>query len=319
MSERPTMRAIQQTEWGSLDSMKLVDVPRPTLLPTEVLVRVKAVGVNPIDYHTAMSRGYMNALSLPHIPGWDIAGIVEEVGFGTNRFKVGDEVFGFPRFPRAAGGFAEYAAVPSRQVALKPPNISFEGASAVALAGLTAWQMLVDVADVGPGSKVLVNGAAGGVGHLAVQIAKARGAHVTAVARKEKHDFVRGLGADRLIDYTTSVVTDEIRDADVVIELAGGSATIPMLKALRRDGLLISARKLPDISEIQAEAATLGVRAASFVAEPDHSGLQHLAALINRGALKVEVSSVMPFEKAVEALERIPQGHAVGKTVLRIG
>ncbi|MEI6001050.1 NADP-dependent oxidoreductase [Paraburkholderia bengalensis] len=312
------MRAIQQTEWGSLDSMKLVEVPRPEPLPTEVLVRIKAVGVNPIDYHTAVGRGYMNALTLPHIPGWDISGIVEEVGFGTTRFKVGDEVFGFPRFPRAVGGYAEYAAAPSRQLALKPANMSFEEAAAIALAGLTAWQMLADVAEVGPGTKVLINGAAGGVGHLAVQVAKSLGAYVVGVARKEKHELVRKLGADRLIDYTTSVVTDEITDADVVIELAGGDATIPMLKALRKGGLLISARKLPNIAEIQEAAAKLGVRGSSFVAEPDYVALENLAGLIHHGSLKVEVSSVLPLERAIEALEKIPQGHLVGKTVLKV-
>ncbi|WP_336598125.1 NADP-dependent oxidoreductase [Paraburkholderia bengalensis] len=226
-TQKATMLAILQNEWGSLDNVKLTQVPRPEPLPTEVLVRVKAVGVNPIDYHTAFGRGYMNALTLPHIPGWDISGVVEEVGFGTNRFKVGDQVFGFPRFPRAAGGYAEYIAVPSRQLALKPANISFEQAAALPVSGLTALQMLADVAQVGPGAKVLVNGAAGGVGHLAVQIAKSLGAYVIAVARKEKHEFVKRLGADQVIDYTTSVVTDEVRDADVVIELAGGGDNNP--------------------------------------------------------------------------------------------
>lgn len=312
------MRAFQQTEWGTLDKIALVEVPRPEPLPTEILVRIKAAGVNPIDYHTAMSKGYMNALSLPNIPGWDIAGIVEEVGFGTNRFKVGDEVFGFPHFPRAAGAYAEYAALPARQMALKPANISFEQAAAVGLAALTAWQMLSDTAKVGPGMKVLVNGAAGGVGHFAVQIAKSLGAYVVGVARREKHAFVQELGADAFIDYTTTVVTDEVSDADVVIELAGGGATIALLGALRKGGLLISARKLPHISEIQEAAAKLGVRGLSFVAEPDYVALENIAALIERGKLKAEVSSVLPFERALEAWEKIPLGHAVGKTVLRM-
>lgn len=314
-----TMRAIEQYEWGSLDTMRLVEVPRPEPLPTEVLVRVKAVGVNPIDYHTAVGRGYMNALALPHTPGWEISGVVEKVGFGTNRFKVGDEVFGFPKFPRAAGGFAEYVAVPARHLALKPGVISFEEAAAVALTGLTAWQMLAEVAEVGSGTTVLVNGAAGGVGHIAVQVAKALGANVIAVARQEQHELVQRLGADRVIDYTTSVVTDEVSDADVVIELAGGDATIPMLGALRKGGLLISARKLPEIAEIRSAAAGLGVRASSFVAEPDYVALEQLSKLIQHGSLKIEVSSVLPLANAVEALEKIPRGHLVGKTVLRVG
>jgi NADPH:quinone reductase-like Zn-dependent oxidoreductase len=164
----------------------------------------------------------------------------------------------------------------------------------------------------------MVNGAAGGVGHLAVQIAKSLGAYVIAVARQEKHEFVHRLGADRVIDYTTSVVTDEVNDADVVIELAGGDTTIPMLKALREGGVLISARKLPRISEIQEAASNVGVRAFSFVAEPDYVALEQLAALINQGSLKTEVSAVLPLDRAVEALEKIPQGHLVGKTVLKV-
>jgi NADPH:quinone reductase-like Zn-dependent oxidoreductase len=260
----------------------------------------------------------MNALTLPHIPGWDIAGVVEKIGFGTTRFKVGDEVFGLPRFPRAAGGYAEYIVAPARQLALKPSAISFEQAAAVSLAGLTAWQMLADVAKVRPGTKVLINGAAGGVGHFAVQIAKSLGAHVIAVARTEKHEFVQQLGADRLIDYTTSVVTDEVNDADVVIELAGGDTCLQMLKTLRKGGLLISARKLPDIAVIKEEAAKLGASASSFLAEPDYVALEQLAGLNQRGSLKIEISSVLPLERAVEALEKIPLGHAVGKTVLKV-
>jgi NADPH:quinone reductase-like Zn-dependent oxidoreductase len=276
------------------------------------------VGVNPIDYHTAMGRGYMDAVTLPHIPGWDVAGIVEEVGFGTNRFAPGDAVFGFPRFPRAAGGFAEYVTAPSRQLALKPANVSFEEAAAVALAGLTAWQMLNDVAQVGPGSKVVVNGAAGGVGHLAVQIAAHLGAHVIGVARQPRHDFLTQLGAHEVIDYTSATVTDVVQDADVVIELAGGEATIPLLKALRPHGLLISARKLPDISEIRSAAADLGVRADSFVAEPDYPGLEHLAALMADGHLTAEVSAILPFEEGIAALRAIPEGRRIGKTVLKV-
>jgi len=312
------MRAIQQTQWGEMDSLDFVDVARPTPTATEVLVRVHAVGVNPIDYHTAMGRGYMDAVTLPHIPGWDIAGVVEEVGFGTNRFTPGDAVFGFPLFPRAAGGFAEYVVAPSRQLALKPVHASFEEAAAVALAGLTAWQMLNDVAKIGGGSKVLVNGAAGGVGHLAVQIAAHLGAHVVGVARQPKHEFVTGLGAHQVIDYTSTVVTDVVQDADVVIELAGGDATIPLLGALRPGGLLISARKLPDISEIRRAAADLSVRADSFVAEPDYAGLEHLATLMTDGHLTAEVSEVLPFDDGIAALQAIPDGHRTGKTVLKI-
>lgn len=181
---REMMRAVQQTEWGGLEKLMLVEVPRPAPLPTEVLVRVKAAGINPVDFYTVQGKAYMRALNLPYIPGWDIAGIVEQVGYGTTRFAIGDEVYGMPWFPRAASAYAEFVVAPARHLALKPNNLSFERAAAVPLAGLTAWQMLVDIARVGQGTKVLVNGAGGGVGHLAVQIAKAKGAYVIAVARQ---------------------------------------------------------------------------------------------------------------------------------------
>ncbi len=318
MADRVMMRAMQLAEWGSLDKLKLVEVPRPKPQPTEILVRVKAAGVNPIDYYTIIGKGYTEALSLPYIPGWEVAGVVEQVAYGVTRFDVGDSVYGLCQFPRALGGFAEYVVAPSRQLARKPANINFEEAAGTPLAGLTAYQMLVDVAKVKPGMKVLVNGAAGGVGHFAVQIAKALGANVVGIARKEKHRFVEELGADRVIDYTTSVVTDEVDDADVVLELAGGDTTLQMLKTLRKGGLLLSARKLPETAVIKAEAAKLGVNGSWFICEPDYASLEALSGLIERGSLKTEISHVLPLESAAEALEKVPQGRAVGKTVLKV-
>ncbi|MGX1356406.1 NADPH:quinone reductase-like Zn-dependent oxidoreductase [Bradyrhizobium elkanii] len=232
------MHAIQQNEWGGVDRLKLVEMSRPIPLPTEVLVKVKAAGINPVDVYTAQGKAYMRALNLPYVPGWDVAGIVEQVGYGTTRFKVGDEVFGMPWFPRAASAYAEYLVAPARHLALKPKQLSFEQAAALPLAGLTAWEMLVDIANVGRGDRVLINGAGGGVGHLAVQIAKARGAHVVAVASGAKHGFLRELGADATIDYTTGAVSDHVDDADVVIELVGGEICLQMLKTLRSAGCL---------------------------------------------------------------------------------
>jgi NADPH:quinone reductase-like Zn-dependent oxidoreductase len=308
LTDRVMMRAMQLAEWGSLDNLKLVDVPRPQPLPTEVLVRVKAAGVNPIDYHTILGRGYAEGLALPYVPGWEVAGIVEQVAYGVTRFDVGDSVYGLCRFPRALGAFAEYVVAPSRQLARKPANISFEQAAGTPLAGLTAYQMLVDVANVKPGMKVLVNGAAGGVGHFAVQIAKALGAEVIGVARKEKHRFVEELGADRVIDYTTSVVTDEVDDADVVLELAGGDTTLQMLKTLRKGGLLLSARKLPETAVIKAEAAKLGVNGSWFICEPDYASLEQLSRLIEQGSLKTEIRTFCRWKAPLKRWRRCRRG-----------
>ena len=178
--------------------------------------------------------------------------------------------------------------------------------------------MLVDAGKVGPGTKVLINGAAGAVGHFAVQVAKSLGAFVIAVARKETHEFLKGLGADRLIDYTTSVVAEEVKDADVVIELVGGDTCIQMLKTPRKGGLLVSARNFPNIAEIKEAASKLDVHGSWFMVEPDYVGLDQLAALIQRSSLKVEISHVFPLERAVEALETIARRGAVGKTVIKV-
>ncbi|WP_246755472.1 NADP-dependent oxidoreductase [Bradyrhizobium neotropicale] len=317
MPETQLMRAIQQNEWGGLDRLKLVEVSRPSPLPTEVLVRVKAAGINPVDVYTAQGKAYMRALSLPYIPGWDVAGIVEQVGYGTTRFKVGDEVFGMPWFPRAANAYAEYLVAPARHLALKPKRLSFEQAAALPLAGLTAWEMLVDVAMVGRGDKVLINGAAGGVGHIAVQIAKTRGAHVVAVASGAKHGFLRELGADATIDYATGAVTDQVEDVDVVIELVGGEVCLQMLKTLRRGGLLVSAQAAW-APQLKNEAEKLGVRTSWYLVEPNHVGLEALARMAEQGSLKVEVTASYPLENAVEALERVAERRSTGKVVLTV-
>nr|WP_230420076.1 NADP-dependent oxidoreductase [Catenulispora pinistramenti] len=158
----------------------------------------------------------------PFTLGWDISGVVEEDVPGVTRFEVGDEVYGMPFFPRAANGYAEYVAVPSRQLARKPAALDHVHAAALPLAGLTAWQALVDAAEVAPGDRVLIHAAGGGVGHLAVQIAKARGAYVLATAGAAKHEFVLGLGADEVVDYRTADFTRELKDVDVVLDAVGG-------------------------------------------------------------------------------------------------
>ncbi|NJP82900.1 NADP-dependent oxidoreductase, partial [Streptomyces sp. AA8] len=208
------MRAVVQKSFGGPEVLEVVETERPTPLGGEVLVRVHASGVNPVD--VAVRSGALPLLGEPPFGvGWDISGVVEEAGPGA-RFKPGDEVFGMPFFPRAATGYAEYVAVPSRQVARKPAGLDHVHAAALPLAALTAWQGLVDAARITEGQRVLIHRAAGGVGHFAVQIAKARGAHVIAMASAPKHDFVRGLGADEVIDYRTTDFTEAVKDVDVV-------------------------------------------------------------------------------------------------------
>ena len=259
----------------------------------------------------------MSALSLPYIPGWDLSGVVEAVGYGVTRFKVGDEVFGMPRFPRAASAFAEFVTAPARHLTLKPSTLSHVEAAALPLVGLTAWQMLVDIAQVQAGQRVLVNAGAGGVGHLAVQIAKHRGAYVIATARTEKHDFVRSMGADEVVDYTHVPVAEVVKDMDIVIELVGGDICLTMLKTLRPGGLLVSAQAAW-APELQKEAARLGVRASWYLVEPDHVGLEGLADLVRENRLKVHVERTFPLDQARHAQELVGEKRVAGKVVLTV-
>ena len=305
------------TALGGPEVLELRDVERPEPIPTEVLVRVAAAGINPVDWKTRQRGGYREAVGEPPLVlGWDVAGVVEEVDPDVTRFAPGDRVFGMPWFPRLAGGYAEYATSPARQLARTPDALSDEQAGGLPLAGLTAWQALVDVAQVGEGTRVLVHAAAGGVGHLAVQIAKARGAHVIGTAREEKHDFLRDLGVDEPIDYTAGPFEEAVSDVDVVLDLvAGTDYGLRSLKTLRPGGLWICIpADVPD--EVAVAARDQSKRAISFLVEPDYAGLESLAALAADGELRVVIDETFPLAQAAEAHRRLEDGRAKGKIVL---
>ncbi|TMR09475.1 NADP-dependent oxidoreductase [Nonomuraea turkmeniaca] len=310
------MRAIVQHAYGGPEVLQLTEVSRPEPMVTEVLVRVHAAGVNPIDAKTRAGGGFAPQMGRPpFIPGWDLSGVVVQIGYGVTRFQPGDEVYGMPNFPRRAGTYAEFVTVRSRQVARKPTSLSHVEAAALPLAGLTAWQSLVDTAQVGPGMRVLIHAAAGGVGHLAVQIAKARGAYVIGTARAAKHDFVRSLGADEVIDYTAGAFEDAVEPVEVVLDLVGGDTRRRSLEVLAQGGLLIP---LPRGLDVSQEAAERGLRVAPLIVEPDYRGLEHLAELADSGRLKVSVSRELPLAQAAEAHRYIDGGGATGKTVLTV-
>ncbi|MDV3126728.1 NADP-dependent oxidoreductase [Mycobacterium sp. 21AC1] len=309
------MQAIMQEEWNGPDSVRLVETPDPHPAPTEVRIRVHAAGVNPVDYYTSRGLAYNRVLELPFIHGWDVAGVVDEIGYGVSRFQVGDRVFGMPWFPRQAGGYAEFATAPSRHFATMPGGVSFAEAAALPLAGLTAWQMLVDVAHIATGQRVLVSAAAGGVGHLAVQIAKACGAYVIGTARAAKHDFVRALGADEVVDYTATPVHEVVSDVDVVIQMFGGDAGREALNCLRPNGILVSAQAAwtPGLAE---RANELNVEAHDYLVEPDATGLEAVADLVAEGKVKVHIAAEYPLSEAAQALQAISNGRTSGKIVL---
>jgi NADPH:quinone reductase-like Zn-dependent oxidoreductase len=309
------MRAIRQQTLGGPEVLELADVPRPEPGPTEVLVRTAAAGVNPVDWKVRR-RGVMLG-DPPFTVGWDVAGVVEEAGWGTTRFAPGDRVFGLPRFPAQAAAYAEYVTSPSRQLARIPDGLSDVEAAGLPLAGLTAWQALVETADVGPGSRVLVLAAAGGVGHLAVQIAKARGAHVIGTARAAKHAFLVELGAGEVIDYTTEDVAQRAGKVDVVLDLVGGEAGADALPAVCEGGLFIAVPSPRDIAALR-ERARDRVSVTSILVEPDRTGLEALAGLVESGRLRVHVEHTFPLEEAARAHELGEAGRTQGKLVLTL-
>ncbi|HET7514749.1 MAG TPA: NADP-dependent oxidoreductase [Gaiella sp.] len=308
-----TMRAIRQHTLGGPDVLELADVPRPEPGPTEVLVRVTAAGVNPVDWKVRARGGLLG--EPPFTVGWDVAGVVEELGRGVTRFAPGARVFGMPLFPREAAAYAEYVTAPSRQFALIPEGLGDVEAAALPLAGLTAWQALVETAAVRPRSRVLVLAAAGGVGHLAVQIAKARGAHVIGTARAEKHGFLASLGVDEAVDYTAGPLAGRVEDVDAVLDLVGGEAAVDALSTLRDGGVLVTVTG--DADRLR-ELADGRVRVAGLLVEPDRLGMESLAELAADGALRPHVSETFPLVEAARAHETIETGHTLGKLVLTV-
>jgi NADPH:quinone reductase-like Zn-dependent oxidoreductase len=315
------MRAVVQSTHGGPDVLSVQQVPRPEPLPTEVRVKVHAAGINPVDWKTRAGGGMAGVLGEPpFILGWDVSGVVEKVGFGVTTLREGDEVYGMPWFPRAAGGYAEYVTAPARQFARKPSTISHEQAAAVPLAALTAWQALVDTAHVRSGHRVLVHAAAGGVGHLAVQFAKHLGAHVIGTARTGGHEWLTKLGADEVVDYTAVRFEDAVSDIDVVIDLVGDAhdnTSTRSLEVLRPDGLLVAvpAGVSP---ELAAAAEAKGVRVSPFLVEPDGPALTRIGELIDAGEVVVEVEETFPLEQVAAAHTRGESNRTHGKLVLRI-
>ncbi|MFF6772359.1 NADP-dependent oxidoreductase [Streptomyces sp. NPDC012637] len=306
------MRAMVVERWGGPETLVEREVERPEPGLNEVLVRVHAAGVNPVDWKTRASGALITWGEVP-VVGWDVSGTVKAVGPGVGVFRPGDEVFGMPHFPRQAGGYAEYVVAPARHFAPKPASLTHVEAAALPLAALTAWQALVDAADVRPGERVLVHAAAGGVGHFAVQVAKARGAYVIGTASAAKHDLVRDLGADEVIDYREARFEEAVSDVDVVLDGLGGETAERSLQVLRDGGRLITLPGPDDVPE-----ARDGVRAAWVLVEPDHLGLRELAALVERGELRPVVETVLPLAEASKAHEIGERGRTTGKIVLTV-
>ena len=308
------MRAITQHEFGGPEVLTVIDdAPEPQPIPSEVLVRVTAIGLNPLE--TRVRAGEF-PIQLPTTLGWDISGVVEKAPH-TWRLKPGDEVFGMPMFPRPAHAYAEFVSAPALHLALKPVALSHVEAAALPVVGLTAWQGLVDLADVSAGDRVLVHAGGGGVGHVAIQIAKALGAYVITTASRSKQEFVEGLGADEVIDYTAVDFAEAIRDVDVVLDTVGGQTVERSLGVLRPGGHLLTAVE-DDDPKLAAKCEDAGMRFSGIVVDPDPVGLRGLVELVDQGKLTVHVQETFPFERVVDAHRALERGHLQGKLVLTI-
>ncbi|OBC15394.1 NADPH:quinone reductase [Mycobacterium sp. 852013-50091_SCH5140682] len=306
------MRAVSQDELGGPEVLHIVEIDRPEPGMGELQVRVHAAGVNPVD---AMNRqAGMFVGPPPFVLGWDVSGTVEAVGVGVTLFRPGDEVFGLLPFPKGHGAYAQYVVAPTRVFVPKPARLDHVHAAALPLAGLTAWQALVETARVDAGSRVLITAPAGGVGHLAVQIAKARGAHVAALADPTVTDYVTNLGADEVIDYTTTDFSAVLADLDVVFDMIGHDYPEKALRVLKPGGMLVST--LPQSLPVVAEAAAArNIRVAGLFVEADRLGLTALADLVDRGVLTPTVATTIPLEHAGQAQS---VRNATGKTVLTV-
>ncbi|HEX6343531.1 NADP-dependent oxidoreductase [Umezawaea sp.] len=308
------MNAVSQDVLGDPDVLRLVERPRPVAGTSEIVVRVHAAGVNPTDWKHRAGLPWMTE-PVP-VLGWDVSGVVVEVGHGVTLFKPGDEVFGMLPYSHGAGAYADYSKATARSFTRKPATIDHVRAGALPLAALTAHQALVDTANVRPGQRVLVHAAAGGVGHLAVQIAKARGAHVIGTASAGRHEWLRELGADELVDHRTTDFADVVDDVDVVLDPLADDVRTRSLGVLREGGVLITLVAGNDFASAATRAADLGVRLEGLVVEADHAGMRAIADLVERGALRPHVEATFPLAEAAEAHVRGETGRTAGKLVL---
>jgi len=308
-----TMKAAVIHDFGGADQLSVEEVARPEAGAGEVLIKVAASGLNPIDFKTrdgmGVNRRWEN-IQFPLILGWDVSGTVIESR--APAFKEGDEVFGMPRFPEVAGGYAEYITAPANEITQKPSNISHVEAAAVPLVALTAWQAIFETAGLESGQRILVHAAAGGVGHMAVQLAKWKGAYVAGTCSAKNADFVKSLGADETIDYTAKKFEDELSDMDVVFHTISAEQRPQSYATLKPGGYLagITGPISPE------ELDTHDVKATFVLVRPNGEQMSQIAGLLADGALKVNIDATYSLDQIADAHKHVEGGHTRGKVVI---
>ena len=312
------MRQVRYESFGEVEVLELVEAEQPAPGANEVLIRVAGAGLNPIDWKTRKGLGFAARQienRLPFVPGFEVAGVVEQVGEDVSEMMPGDRVMGLVGFPAGGGGYADYARARAEDLAIVPEELDLVSAGAVPLAALTAWQALFEVAELEAGQKVLILAGAGGVGHFAVQFALERGAHVIATASDRNRDFLAELGVHEVIDYHTSDVAEECYGLDLVLDLVGGETGKHALKTLGDQGVMVT---VPTVTadEIISHAEKLGLKAHGMTMRPDAYQLDDIAELIEDGDVRVHIDQAFPLEQAGEAHRLLEGGHVRGKLVL---
>jgi NADPH:quinone reductase-like Zn-dependent oxidoreductase len=316
-----TMRAMTMSGAGGPEVLAMADLDRPVRISSELLVKVVAAGVNPIDAKTRSGRGPFAAIaSFPVVLGLDFSGVVVEAPYAAHPLQPGTEVYGMGMVPRMSGAYAEYLSVPELSVISKPATLSHVEAAAVPVAALTAWGMVVEAAKAHEGQRMLIHAGAGGVGHFAVQFAAFFGAHVIATGSERNTGWLRELGASEVIDYSTTRFEDAAHDIDAVIDLIGNvkdDTASRSLKVLRPGGIIVNgpSGSWPTMTE---EAAAAGVRSTGYQVAPDGSTLAIISRLLDSGDLRVHVDRVFDLDQTAEAHRMIERGHTRGKIVLRV-
>ena len=308
-----TMKAIAIHSYGGVDVLKHEDVPKPEPKEDEILVRVIAAGVNPVDAKIRQGAFGKSTLDKPLIPGFDISGVVEKTGAKITKFKVDDAIFAYLNL-RRGGAYAEFAIATEEEATLKPKSLTHEQAAAVPLAALTAWQALIETAKLSEGQSVLIQGGSGGVGSFAIQIAKARGAKVIATASTANQEFLKQLGADQSIDYTSTKFEEVVNDVDVVLDAVGPATLARSYGVVKKGGIIVSILGPPD----KAELAKREIRGESILVRPNASQLSDIAKLIEAKKIKSHVSQTFPLADAAKAHEQIESRHTRGKIVLSV-
>ncbi|KPL81221.1 NADP-dependent oxidoreductase [Herpetosiphon geysericola] len=310
-----TMQVVQIKRYGGIDELVQVEVERPEPAADQVLINVHAIGINPVDYKVRAGYipGFFGENNFPLVLGWDVAGTIAAVGADVSQWQVGDPVYGMVNFPTPAGAYAEYVLAPASEVAPKPASLSFEAAAAVPLVALTAWQAF-DAVDLQAGDRALIHAAAGGVGHVAVQLAKLRGAHVIATASARNESFVRALGVDQFVDYTAALFEQQIEPVDVVFDTVGGEVQARSYAVLKPHAGLVTIVGSPPEELAAAHAG----KSLSHLVHADQAQLAAIAQLIDSQQLRIELEQVFDFAELGAAHERMQSNRVRGKIVVKV-